>query len=242
MVVSTIFKKQKGERCVWFRYLIPRLRFDMNETVSPEIEELLQHLYAVQAEQAEFHADFAPPELLVQARREGWVEAGTESHRLTPAGFDIGRAVMRRHRLAECLLQDVLVAKPDRLNDAACRFEHLLQHGLDERICGLLGHPRTCPHGRVIPEGECCRRARADSIREVAPLCDGKPGDQGAVAYLATRDNREVQKMMAMGILPGAKIELIQRFPSYVFQVGHSQFAVDRPLAEIIYVHWRKSL
>jgi len=212
----------------------------MNETLAPEIEELLQHLYAVQAEQAEFHPDFVLPAILEQARQAGWVEAGEASHQLTPAGLAIGRDVMRRHRLAECLLQDVLVAKSDGLNDAACRFEHILQHGLDERICFLLGHPRTCPHGRAIPEGECCRRARADSIREVAPLCDGKPGDEGAVAYLATRDNREVQKMMAMGILPGAKIELIQRFPSYVFQVGHSQFAVDRPLAEIIYVHWRR--
>ncbi len=220
--------------------LIPRRRFDMNEIFVPEIEELLQHLYAVQAEQAEYHADFAPLNLLEQARQAGWVEAGPTTNRLTPAGLEIGRNVMRRHRLAECLLQDVLVARSDRLNDAACRFEHLLQQGLDERVCCLLGHPRTCPHGRAIPEGDCCRRARADSIREVAPLCDGKPGEQGAVAYLATRDNREVQKMMAMGILPGAKIELIQRFPSYVFQVGHSQFAVDRPLAEIIYVHWRR--
>lgn len=211
----------------------------MNEIPAPEIEELLQHLYAVQEEKAELCADWVPPDLVEQARHSGWVAADAGSPRLTPAGLEIGRAVMRRHRLAECLLHNVLVAKSERLNDAACRFEHILQHGLDERVCFLLGHPRVCPHGRAIPEGECCRRARADSIREVAPLCDGKPGDQGAVAYLATRDNREVQKMMAMGILPGAQIELIQRFPSYVFQVGHSQFAVDRPLAEIIYVHWR---
>jgi len=41
-----------------------------------------------------------------------------------------------------------------------------------------------------------------------------------------------------MGILPGTHITVIQRFPSYVFQVGYSQFAVDRHLAEVIYVHW----
>ena len=60
----------------------------------------------------------------------------------------------------------------------------------------------------------------------------------GAVAYLATRDQRDVQKMMAMGILPGTDIELLRRFPSYVFQAGYSQFTVDAALARIIYVHW----
>jgi DtxR family Mn-dependent transcriptional regulator len=73
---------------------------------------------------------------------------------------------------------------------------------------------------------------------EVTPLSDGRPGAEGAVAYLATRDNREIQKLMAMGILPGLKIKLMQRFPSYVFQVGYSQFTVDHALAETIYVHW----
>ena len=43
-----------------------------------------------------------------------------------------------------------------------------------------------------------------------------------------------------MGILPGANIKVIRQFPSYVFQVGYSQFAVDRPLAEVIYVRWNE--
>lgn len=58
------------------------------------------------------------------------------------------------------------------------------------------------------------------------------------MAHLATRDNREIRKLMAMGILPGMRIRLIQRFPSYVFQVRYSQFTVDRPLAEMIHVRW----
>ena len=69
-------------------------------------------------------------------------------------------------------------------------------------------------------------------------LCDGEPESEGRVAYLATKDARQVRKLAAMGILPGANIKAIQRFPSYVFQVGYSQFAVDRNLAEVIYVHW----
>ncbi len=56
------------------------------------------------------------------------------------------------------------------------------------------------------------------------------------VAYINTNDNKKLQKLMAMGVLPGMPIALIQKFPSYVFQIGQSQFAVDKELAESIFV------
>ncbi|NIA21772.1 MAG: transcriptional regulator [Anaerolineaceae bacterium] len=170
----------------------------------------------------------------------GLVLLESGEYRLTSDGRAAGRDVVRRHRLAERLLRDVLAAGGEHMEEAACRFEHTLLNGLDDKICTLLGHPTSCPHGKSIPEGDCCRKARADHIAEVTPLCDGKPGLKGIVAYLSTRDNREVQKMMAMGVLPGTDIELIRRFPSYVFQLGYSQFTVDKQLAEIIYVHWKE--
>ena len=211
----------------------------MSAPIDPPIEELLQALYLVEVEGAPRQPGDARAEVLRTAAGAGLVALGSDgAGKLTAAGLEAGRGVVRRHRLAELLLTDVLIAAREQIHDEACEFEHILKQGLDDRVCSLLGHPRTCPHGKPIPEGECCRRAKADQIREVAPLCDAKPGDRGTVAYLATRDNREVQKMMALGILPGVDIRLIQRFPSYVFQVGYSQFAVDRPLAEIIFVHW----
>lgn len=158
--------------------------------------------------------------------------------RLTERGHAAGRDMLRRHRLAESLLHDVLEVGRDDLDEDACEFEHVLRHGLDEKICALLGHPSACPHGHPIPEGECCRRAKADRIREVGPLCDGQVEQEGLVAYLNTRDNKEIQKLMAMGVLPGARLRLVRRFPSYVFELGYSQFTVDRQLAAKIYVHW----
>jgi len=107
-------------------------------------------------------------------------------------------------------------------------------------ICTLLGHPLTCPDGHPIPRGNCCRKAEQDHVQEVGPLCDGRAGHRGVVAYLSTRDNREIQKLMAMGILPGSDICLIRLFPSYIFEIGQSQFTVDRMLAEKIFVHWQK--
>lgn len=207
--------------------------------IDPHVEEALESLYIWEFEGGPCLDVAEAGDALTEAVDAGLVTLDGDEHHLTPEGQIAGRSVVRRHRLAERLLTDVLSAGPENLHEDACGFEHVLRHELDEKVCTLLGHPRQCPHGRAIPEGDCCRKAYADQIQEVAPLSDGRPGTEGTVAYLATRDNREVQKLMAMGVLPGSAIQLIRRFPSYVFQVGYSQFTVDRPLAELIYVHWK---
>ena len=206
--------------------------------LKPNIEEALEKLYTHEVEDGEYPSDGPSLEALAEAEEQGIVERDGEKYRFTESGLPAGRDVLRRHRLAECLLSDVLAVKSDELETDACEFEHILQPGLEERICVLLGHPSTCPHGSRIPPGECCEKAREDQILEVTPLCDGRPGADGVVAYLSTRDNREVQKMMAMGILPGVRVSLVRRFPSYVLQVGYTQFTLDHTLAEKIYVHW----
>jgi len=198
----------------------------------------LERLYLCQFEGEPYPTDEQILSALKEALSAGLVELCDHKYRLTSQGQAAGCDVVRRHRLAERLLKDVLATGPEHMEENACRFEHVLQDGLDDKICTLLGHPTTCPHGKPIPPGQCCAKAGAERIEEVGPLCDGRPGAEGTVAYLTTRDDKEVQKLMAMGILPGSRIHLIRRFPSYVFQVGYSQFTVDRPLAEIIYVHW----
>lgn len=59
---------------------------------------------------------------------------------------------------------------------------------------------------------------------------------KGKVTHIDTMDRKKLQKIMAMGVLPGMSVTLIQKFPSYVFQVGQSQFAVDKELASCIFV------
>lgn len=206
--------------------------------ISPAIEEVLERLYVHETEQGAYPAGDGWRDALSESVEQGLTRKSGDRFELTDEGRRAGRSVLRRHRLAERLLHDVLDVRTEQIDDDACRFEHVLQDGLDDRVCVLLGHPRQCPHGRPIPEGECCRVARQDHIQEVTTLAEGRPDDEGFVAYLATRDSRDVQKLMAMGILPGARIRLIRRFPSYVFQVGYSQFTVDQELAERICVHW----
>lgn len=156
--------------------------------------------------------------------------------KLTARGRPEAAGSVRRHRLAERLLADVLSSAEERLDAQACRLEHALFDGLDEAICTLLGHPRFCPHGKPIPRGRCCERMTATVGRLIATLCDLEPGQAGYIAYIQTGTQDRMQKLMAMGVLPGVPIRLTQRFPSFAFEAGYSQFAVDEQIAADIYV------
>jgi DtxR family Mn-dependent transcriptional regulator len=155
---------------------------------------------------------------------------------LTEAGRPEAISVVRRHRLAERLLNDVLGAREGLLHEKACRFEHLLDRGLDDSVCTLLGHPKVCPHSKPIPPGKCCLEEQYEARRLVSPLSELEPGSRGKVAYVYAPEGGRLQKLLAMGVLPGAPIRLVQKFPSYVFEAGHSQFAVDEQIADAIYV------
>ncbi len=155
---------------------------------------------------------------------------------LTNKGEEEGKQCVRRHRLAERLLSDVFQIKGANVHEAGCKLEHALKRGLEDRICTLLGHPRTCPHGTPIPPGKCCGKGARELKSLIAPLSDLKKGQKGKIAYIQTTDRSMLRKIMAMGALPGSNVKLIERFPSYVFEVGESQFAVDRGAAAKIHV------
>ena len=63
-----------------------------------------------------------------------------------------------------------------------------------------------------------------------------KKGEEGIIAELNTNDKGILRKLMAMGILPGMNLKMIQTFPSFVFQVGYTQVAVDKEIASVILV------
>jgi DtxR family Mn-dependent transcriptional regulator len=166
----------------------------------------------------------------------GLAERENGFSRLTPTGYFNAAQAVRRHRLAERLLADVLATEEGILDERACRLEHALFDGLEESICTLLGHPEFCPHGKPIPRGQCCREMRDSVGQLIAPLSELKPGQKGHIAYMRMSNSGHLQKLMAMGILPGLGITLLSRFPSFVIAAGHSQFAVDEAIAADIYV------
>lgn len=155
---------------------------------------------------------------------------------LTATGHREASQAIRRHRLAERLLVDILNTDEAKLDNQACCLEHVLFDGLDESICTLLGHPQFCPHGRPIPSGECCRQKQQSVDRLIAPLSELKPGQHGQIAYIHMTHAGHLQKLIGMGVLPGVAVKSLRRFPSFVFEAGYSQFAVDEEIAADIYV------
>ena len=204
--------------------------------LSPDAEDVLEHLYMREVEGETTPP--APPDdrTTGELLRHQFVAARGNALVLTPSGLGEAERAVRRHRLAERLLHDVIAIHDRQVDQAACEFEHSLHHGIDEHICTLLGHPTTCPHGRPIPPGRCCREHKGAATAAIVPLSEMKADERGAIAYLSAREPEAMQKLMALGVLPGAPVLLIQTFPSVVFQVGQTQVALDTSLARDIYV------
>ncbi len=210
--------------------------------ISEQAEEALETLWmeTEEGDNKSLHRDFFevdnPESIFSEMQDLDLIKISADQISLTDSGRDEARSIVRRHRLAERLLTDILDTDHELIEDRACHFEHLLHEGIDDNICILLGHPKVCPHGKPIPQGECCREYRADAGQVVIPLPDLDSGQRGEIAYVHTQNHSNLQKLMATGVLPGMDIQLIQKFPSYVFQVGETQIAVDREIAQEIYV------
>ncbi len=210
--------------------------------VSAKAEEILETLWIATEEEGEHAVHFdtlgvvSDDEGLLELSRLAYIEIHGERVHLRKEGRAEARMTVRRHRLAERLMMDILDIKDASANARACEFEHLLHHGVDTKICTLLNHPTTCPHGKPIPPGTCCEQAREQGDVGVVALTELKPGEQGEIAYLAASDVRKMQKLMSMGVLPGNVLELIRVYPTYIFKVGNSEFAVDQDLAREIFV------
>jgi DtxR family transcriptional regulator, Mn-dependent transcriptional regulator len=167
----------------------------------------------------------------------GFIRKDLSHIHLLEKGKSQAIACVRRHRLSERLMADVFSVKKKIMDEVSCKFEHLLHEGLEDTVCSLLGHPKICPHGKSIPSGKCCLENKdRKAFKFVASLADLEVKDKGQIAYLQSKDTSSMQKLISIGAIPGVSISLLQKFPSYVFQIGQAQFAIDKELASSIYV------
>ncbi len=157
---------------------------------------------------------------------------------LTEKGKGEAKGIIRRHRLAECLMTNVLGKKPSETEQAACEFEHILSNELVESICILLGHPPKCPHGEFIPQGKCCVEAQSSIESAVIPITKIKIGSTTKIAFLNTKDDTRTHKLLTMGLTPGSEIKLHQTYPVLVMEVGHRHIAIENSIGEEINV-WK---
>src|SRR5258708_33465471 len=100
----------------------------------------------------------------------GYVELhGDRSLHLTDKGRRLATTVVRRHRLAERLLVDVIGLEWEKVHREADRWEHAISSDVEEKLVVLLGDPATCPHGNPIPGSKNAGRAYSTMTLSVAP-------------------------------------------------------------------------
>ncbi|HUS73117.1 MAG TPA: metal-dependent transcriptional regulator [Sedimentisphaerales bacterium] len=169
---------------------------------------------------------------------EGLVELTQQGNKitLTKNGQDYAQKLIRAHRLAERLLHDVLGGDYE---SGACEFEHMVNPELVDSICILLGHPRACPHGMPIPQGQCCRQSSRTAQSSVIPLVELAVGQSARVAYINSKSDQQLHKMDSLCIRPGTVVTLHQRYPTYVIECEGSNIAMDEEIVSNICV-WRE--
>lgn len=166
---------------------------------------------------------------------EGLVELSTEKMRitLTERGENEARKIIRAHRIGERLVYDVFGGE---FETGACELEHTVMAQLVDGICTLLGHPRECPHGMHIPEGECCRSSARTAHKQVIPLKELKIGQSARVAYINSRDDREMHRLDGLQVRPRAIVKLHQQYPCYVIECEGAHIAMDEAVVSNICV------
>jgi DtxR family Mn-dependent transcriptional regulator len=133
-----------------------------DELLSATVEEYLETIYNISMENevvigarlAERFQVAAPTvtEMLKRLVRDGYIEMDNKRHvTLTEAGDKAAEAVLRRHRLTERFLVDMLGMQWHQVHEEACRLEHFISGAVQARVISNLSNPTTCPHGNPIP-------------------------------------------------------------------------------------------
>ena len=170
---------------------------------------------------------------LVQAEQ---VEVSDGQVHFTEAGRLAASFIIRRHRLAERLVVDLLGLSVDDAERFACEFEHSVVPEVTDSICTLLGHPQECPHGKPIPSGDDCREKLTEVRQVLYALSDVPCGGRYRVAYVRSHDHDRLHHLLSVGITPGVEIRVHQLTPVLVVQVDQSEFALDKGVAADIHV------
>ncbi len=126
---------------------------------------------------------------------------------LTDTGSRIAVASIRRHRIVERFLSDMLGYAWNEADRLAGSFEHDLPQEVEDRLFVALDRPSTCPHGFPIPEPE------VGEIPSLPPLYDLEPGDVAVVAVPGSTDPEVMAFLEKLGLRPGGRVEVKEKHP-----------------------------
>lgn len=212
--------------------------------VLPEIEkedELLEIMWTLREEGKLTHDEVLQgcslegcEAILKDLSKSGWLHVKGQAIELLPKGEKRARELVRRHRLSLRLFYDLFAL--DGAEAEACKFEHILSPEVTDSVCTLLGHPPNSPDGKPIPRGDCCAMFRQEMKPLVAPLADLMLGEQAKIVFITPGSHSRLDRLSAMGVVPGSIVKLHQKRPSYVIQLGETTIAVDKDITKEIFV------
>ncbi len=215
--------------------------------VTPRIEEYLESIVNMISEGEKVLAarlaerlQLAPPTVSVtlqRMKRDGLITIGANKEiSLTDHGRTMALSVVRRHRLAERLLTDILDLPWHEVHQEACLLEHAISARVAEGLRQALKEPATCPHGNPIPEGD------AIPSQKGVPLASALQGTKVTVERLteeATRNPQTMNYLFRNGIVPGARFDVekaIDFTDTLVLATDDREVTLSTSVARMIWV------
>ena len=152
---------------------------------------------------------------------------------LSEHGRSLAMSVMRKHRLAELLLTDVIGLEWEQVHNEACRWEHVISDAVEQRLIALLDNPSTCPHGNPIPGSAAAPEQPLQTMAEaagsgrvkLARISEKLQSDVTAMRFLRTH-----------GLRPGATTTLRASAGGVLADVDGEAVEVPRSTAAHVYV------
>ncbi len=210
----------------------------------PPLEEYLEAIWELQEEgiqviQARLaeHLEVSAPsvsEMIRRLRAEGWVDVKDRFLTLTDKGRARAVSVVRKHRLAERLLTDVIGLPWHKTHVEACRWEHVISDEVEERLVTLLGNPGTCPHGNPIPGSGAPERA-------LSALAASEPGDHVRLERVTEQVEVDLDALIYLdshGFIPGVDAEVRAKAPdgTLTLALDEGTIALGPALASQLFV------
>ena len=152
--------------------------------------------------------------------------------RLTEKGQRIALRTIRKHRLSERLLTDLLNVEWEKVHEAACKLEHSISDEIAKKIEKALGHPKTCPHGNPIPT-ECGGIIEKSS----EPVSKFNVGEKGVIVKITDERRELLEYLSSINVKPDRLVEIIDKAPfngPITIKIEGKSHALSPEIASII--------
>ena len=171
---------------------------------------------------------------VARLEKDGLVElAGDRTVQLTKSGRNIATHVLRKHRLAERLLVDVLGLEHEYVHEEACRWEHVISDRVEAKLEAFLGSPTTSPYGNPIP-GSNEDRPRP----KLVPLSAIEPG-RARIVRISEQLQGDTAVMHALGVAlvaPGLEVDVAHTGAGYELRHSGGTVTLKAAAAKLLYV------